>query len=85
LPKEEIVQICTTFGDKLSNVVFQDAKLERENVVTASKEEAKAVMIEKLGEAGCCDISLHLAFEELQEKLDRNNILDNGRRFDARS
>jgi polyribonucleotide nucleotidyltransferase len=47
LPKEEIVKICTRFGDKLSNAVFQDGKLERENAVTAIKEEAKAAIIEK--------------------------------------
>ncbi|MDR1527998.1 MAG: polyribonucleotide nucleotidyltransferase [Puniceicoccales bacterium] len=84
LPKEEIVKICATFVDKLKNAVFQDGKLERENAVMVIKEEAKAAIVEKLGEAEFCEISLNMAFEELQEELYRNNILDNGRRVDGR-
>ncbi|MDR2776846.1 MAG: polyribonucleotide nucleotidyltransferase [Puniceicoccales bacterium] len=84
LPKEEIVKICATFVDKLKDAVFQDGKLERENAVMAIKEEAKATIVEKLGEVEFCEISFNMAFEELQEELYRNNILDNGRRVDGR-
>ncbi|MDR2779000.1 MAG: polyribonucleotide nucleotidyltransferase [Puniceicoccales bacterium] len=83
-PKEAIVKICTTFADKLSNAVFQDGKIERESAVMAIKEEAKTAIVEELGETEFCEISFNMAFEELQEKLYRNNILDNGRRVGGR-
>ncbi|MDR2628432.1 MAG: polyribonucleotide nucleotidyltransferase, partial [Puniceicoccales bacterium] len=50
LPKEEIVKICASFVDKLKDAVFRDGKLERDNAVTAIREEAKAAIVEKLGE-----------------------------------
>jgi effector-binding domain-containing protein len=68
LPKEEIIKICTIFGNKLNNVVFQDGKPELENVVMAIKENAKAVIIEKLGESRFCELYLNMTFEELQKK-----------------
>ncbi|MDR2737402.1 MAG: polyribonucleotide nucleotidyltransferase [Puniceicoccales bacterium] len=84
LAKEEIVKICARFGTKLSDAVFQDGKLERESAVKVIKDEAKAAIIDELGESGFCENSLNMAFEELQEKLYRNNILDNCRRVDGR-
>ncbi|MDR1413951.1 MAG: polyribonucleotide nucleotidyltransferase [Puniceicoccales bacterium] len=84
-PKSEIVSICAKFGDKLSDAVFQPGKLERENAVRLIKEEAKNAIIEKLGENEYCEFSVNMAFEELQEKLYRENILNSNRRVDGRS
>jgi polyribonucleotide nucleotidyltransferase len=59
--------------------------LERENAITTIKAEAKAAIIHRLGEAGFCQIFPDMAFEELQKILERNNLLDKGRRIEARS
>ncbi|MDR2737393.1 MAG: polyribonucleotide nucleotidyltransferase [Puniceicoccales bacterium] len=84
LAKGEIVEICATFGDKLRDALFRSGKLEREEAVREIKDEAKAAIVEKLGECEFCGISLNMAFEELQERLYRDNILDNCRRVDGR-
>jgi polyribonucleotide nucleotidyltransferase len=59
--------------------------LERQHAVTAIKDEVKAAIIEKLGEAEVCDMSLNMAFEELEAKLYRNNNRDHNRRVDGRA
>jgi polyribonucleotide nucleotidyltransferase len=84
LARNEIVDICATFCDKLGEAIFRDNELERENAVRAIKEEAKAAVIAKLGESGFCETSLNIAFEELQESVYRGNILHNARRVDGR-
>ncbi|MDR3144103.1 MAG: polyribonucleotide nucleotidyltransferase [Puniceicoccales bacterium] len=82
--KADIVSVCSKFENKLSDAVFQSGKLERESDIKKVKEEAKAAAIAALGEAEFCEISLNMAFEEMQEALYRDNILDNSRRIDGR-
>ncbi|MDR1433271.1 MAG: polyribonucleotide nucleotidyltransferase [Puniceicoccales bacterium] len=84
LADEKIVKICATFEGKLSDAIFRNGKIERENAIRALKEEAKAAIIEKLGEAEFCETSLNMAFEDIQEKFFKSNILDNSRRVDGR-
>lgn len=84
LPKEAIVGICVRFAEKLNEAVFQPGKIERENAVRAIKEEAKAAIIAELGQEEFDEVSLNMVFEELQERLYRDNILDNSRRVDGR-
>jgi polyribonucleotide nucleotidyltransferase len=82
--KKRIVEIRATFANKLGNPVFHDRKLQRDSAATVIKEEDKAAIIKKLGEAELYEMSLNVAFEELQAKLDRNKILDQSRRVDIR-
>jgi polyribonucleotide nucleotidyltransferase len=84
LPSEEIVQICSTFDEKLCEAAFKDGELERKTAINWVKDELKAAIIENLGESEFCEISLNIAFEELQERVYRGNILDKNRRIDGR-
>lgn len=83
--KPEILQMCTDFvGDRLLAAVFQDNKLKRQADVDALMEEAAAFVQEKVGEEEFDKNQIRLAFEELQEKVYRENILDAGKRCDGR-
>ncbi|MDE6431889.1 MAG: polyribonucleotide nucleotidyltransferase [Opitutales bacterium] len=79
-----IFEICSRFNDRLSAAVFQPGKLDRENAVAAIKEEAMEVVNAELGEDEDHSYQVSMAFEELQEKLYRDNILDLSRRVDGR-
>jgi polyribonucleotide nucleotidyltransferase len=83
--KKEVVEICSGFSAALSEAVFQDNKLQREKAVSEVKALAKAAIVERLGEDSFCEISLNIAFEELQEWIYRSNILNNFRRVDGRN
>ncbi len=79
-----VLEICSRFNDKLSTAVFQKGKLERENAVSDIKEEATQTVSTELGSAEDHANQIDRAFDELQEKLYRNNILDHAKRVDGR-
>lgn len=80
----QIFEICSRFNGRLSDAVFQAGKLERESAVSALKEEAVELVISELGEDEDYLFQVNMAFDELQEKLYRDNILDFSRRVDGR-
>lgn len=81
----ECVAFCEALvGDRLKKGVFQDKKQDREKAVDELKEEADKAWLEKIGAEAYDPNQVRLAFEELQEKLYRDTILDEGRRVDGR-
>jgi len=82
----ECVEFCKTLvGERLQKGVFQDKKQDREKAVDLLKEEADKAWLAKVGAEGYDKNQVRLAFEELQEKLYRDTILDQGKRVDGRS
>ncbi len=82
---EKVLDTCNrTVGERLMSTVFQDKKQERGAAVEALKEEAKTALIAQLGEEAFEGYQLNLAFEQMQEKLYRENILHHGKRVDGR-
>lgn len=82
----EILAFCTEFtSSRLLTAVFQDNKPDRENAVKALQEEATNAAIEKFGEENVNKFQIHLAFEELQESVYRENILNANKRADGRT
>ncbi|MDR0715708.1 MAG: polyribonucleotide nucleotidyltransferase [Puniceicoccales bacterium] len=81
----KVMKICSKFNKHLNSAVFQDGKLARERAVDEIKEQAMKAVIEELGESDEHPIHVNMAFEGLQEKLYRGNILDFGKRVDGRS
>jgi polyribonucleotide nucleotidyltransferase len=79
------MEICAGFGERLAQAVFQAEKAKRERDVEAIKEEAKAAVVAAIGENVYEEVSVHMAFEELQETLYRNSILGQGKRVDDRA
>ncbi|MDR2436040.1 MAG: polyribonucleotide nucleotidyltransferase [Puniceicoccales bacterium] len=81
----KIKDVCSRFSEQLSAAVFQKGKLVRERCVADIKKQAMECAAAELGEENVCQIQINMAFEELQERLYRDNILDFGRRVDGRS
>ncbi len=71
-------------GSRLKAGVFQDSKKARTEAVNTLKEEATLAYKEKVGEAAFKADQIRLAFEELQEELYREAILERGQRVDKR-
>ena len=67
--------------------MFTDSKKARDVAVSALKEEALAAVQEEVGteDDEANSINLNLAFEELQETIYRQNILERGKRVDGRA
>ena len=83
--KEEVLTMCKEYvGDRLSVAVFQDNKLKRQNDVDALMQETAEFVKGKVGEENFEEHQIKLAFEELQEVVYRENILDAGKRCDGR-
>ena len=82
---ENVMSICKRFNDALSTAVFQDSKIQREADVEAVKMQAKDSIISELGEENFDETQLNMAFDELQEILYRENILQHGKRVDGRA
>jgi len=84
---EKVFEICKRIADtdeKLAKAVYLPGKLDRNAAVDAVKAEAKEAVIAELGE----DIDprhVNIAFEELQEKVYREGILNKGIRADGRA
>ena len=84
--KPEILAMCTEYvGDRLLTAVFQDNKLKRQADVDALMNETAEVVKAKVGEEEFSMAQVKMAFEELQEKVYRENILDAGKRCDGRA
>ncbi|MDR0590618.1 MAG: polyribonucleotide nucleotidyltransferase [Puniceicoccales bacterium] len=81
----EVMAICERFSGALAGAVFQAEKVKRVACVDAVKAEAKAAVLEALGEEKFDENLIKMAFEELQEELYRRSILDQGRRVDGRA
>ncbi len=80
----EICEKIANTDDKLAKAVYLPGKQERGNAVDAVKAEAKAAVLEQCGE----DVDprfVNIAFEELQEKVYREGILNKGIRADGRA
>ena len=85
LVKDEILEMCKAYvGDRLSAAVFQDNKLKRQSDVDALMQETAEFVKGKVGEENFDETQIKLAFEELQEVVYRENILDAGKRCDGR-
>jgi polyribonucleotide nucleotidyltransferase len=80
----KVRSICSRFNEQLSAAVFQASKLDRERGVAEIKKRAMEYATAELGE-DACKAQINMAFEELQEKLYRDNVLDFGKRVDGRS
>ena len=72
-------------SERLAEAVFLPSKAERGAAMDVLKEEVKQKMIERDGEEEFDKDQLMLAFEDLQEEIYRENILDAGKRADGRS
>ena len=82
---EQVLSICeAAVGAQMVDAIFQDKKQDRENSVNELKEKAVEVLKEKLGEEVFEDYQVSMAFEVLQEKVYRTNILERGKRADGR-
>lgn len=80
----EVLKFCTeATKDRLLSAVFQDNKADRAEAVKVLKEEVSKVATEKFGAE--LDLAhVNLAFEELQEAVYRQNILNADKRADGR-
>ncbi|MDR3274300.1 MAG: polyribonucleotide nucleotidyltransferase [Puniceicoccales bacterium] len=85
LVSPKVMGICSKFNEQLSAAVFQEGKLAREHGVAEIKKLAAECVVAELGENETNLIHVNMAFEELQERLYRDNILDFSRRVDGRS
>ncbi|MBE6414226.1 MAG: polyribonucleotide nucleotidyltransferase [Verrucomicrobiaceae bacterium] len=82
---DEILNMCTEYvGGRLLTAVFQDNKLKRQGDVDALMQETAEYVKTKVGEENFDMAHIKMAFEVLQEKVYRDNILDNGARCDGR-
>ncbi len=83
-PDPKVVELCTQLaGTRLSEVMHQDKKQDREGGVSLLKAEACEKLAAQLGTAYDKN-QVRLAFEILQEKVYRENILKAGKRVDGR-
>lgn len=83
----KVFEICSRIAntdDKLAKAVYIPGKLDRGNAVDAVKAEAKAAVLAELGD-GVDPRHVNIAFEELQEKVYRQGILEKGIRADGRA
>jgi polyribonucleotide nucleotidyltransferase len=82
----EILETCRSYAaEKLVDAIFTDSKQEREKAVDVIKEEAAAIVLEKIGEDAFDKDQISMSFEVLQEEVYRNNILELGKRADGRA
>jgi polyribonucleotide nucleotidyltransferase len=82
----KVLEICEAFAaGKLEEAVLIDNYPERKKAVGVIIEEAKEVVLEKVGEEEFNENHVSMAFETLQEKVYRNRILEEGKRVDGRA
>ena len=83
-PDPKVLELCTQIaGSRLSAAMHQDKKQDREGAVGVLIDEAKKTLEGQLG-AAYDKNQVRLAFEVLQEKVYRENILVSGKRVDGR-
>ena len=81
----EITEFCEAHAaDKVKEALGHDSYTERKIAIEAIAKETTAALQEKLGEENVDGNDVARAFDEIQEKLYRQNILDTGRRVDGR-
>jgi len=71
-------------GERLPEAVFQPVKQDRQAAVDALKDACKEKLKDEFGEEDFEPGQISMAFEELQEDVYRNNILEQGKRVDGR-
>ncbi|MGN0834475.1 MAG: polyribonucleotide nucleotidyltransferase [Candidatus Spyradosoma sp.] len=81
----ELCEKIANTDDKLAKAVYLPGKLERNTAVDAVKAEAKEAVIAAFGEDNVDPRHVNIAFEELQEKVYREGILNRGVRADGRA
>ncbi len=81
----EVLAFCEEFAaDKVKEALKCDSYSDRKAATEVIIKETKEALNEKFGENGYDASSLGSAFDEIQEKLYRQNILDTGKRVDGR-
>ena len=81
----ELCEKIANTDDKLAKAVYLPGKLERNAAVDAVKAEAKEAVLAAFGEDNVDPRHVNIAFEELQEKVYREGILNKGIRADGRA
>jgi polyribonucleotide nucleotidyltransferase len=81
-----VLEFCEAFAaDKVKQALQCDSYSERKAATDVIIGETEVALTEKFGEGGFDKPSISLAFEHIQEKLYRQNIMDTGKRVDGRS
>ncbi len=82
---KEITDFCEEFAaEKVKTALGEDSYTARKMAIEAIADETTAALKEKLGSDKVDGNDVARAFDEIQEKLYRQNILDTGRRVDGR-
>ncbi len=82
---DEIIEFCEEHAaDKVREALGHDSYSERKLAIEAIAKETTAALEEKLGADKVDENDVARAFDEIQEKLYRRNILETGRRVDGR-
>jgi polyribonucleotide nucleotidyltransferase len=80
-----VLEFCETFAaDKVKLALQSDSYSERKAATEIIVAETATALSEKFGESGFDKSSISMAFDQIQEKLYRQNILDTGKRVDGR-
>ena len=81
--KPEILEIADRVaGDRIEAALYTEGKVARSNAVGGLRDEVKAAVLEKFPEAD--KFAINQAFDYIQKKSFRSNILDKQRRVDGR-
>jgi polyribonucleotide nucleotidyltransferase len=85
LTPAEITEFCEAHAaDKVKEALGHDSYTERKLAIEAIAKDTTAALEEKLGAENVDGNDVARAFDEIQEKLYRQNILETGRRVDGR-
>lgn len=80
-----VLEFCEDFAaDKVQQALKCDSYSDRKAATSVIIDETETALAEKFGEEGYDKPSVSMAFEHIQEKLYRKNILDTGKRVDGR-
>ena len=80
----DICKEVATANGALATAVYQEKKQDREKAVSTVKADALAAVTTKLGEGKFDPRHINISFEELQEAVYRQTILNGGKRADGR-
>jgi len=82
---KEVTEFCEEFAAaKVKEALAEDSYSARKLAIESITKETAAALEEKLGEGKVDENDVARAFDEIQEKLYRQNILETGRRVDGR-
>ena len=82
---KEVAEFCEEFAaEKVKGALAEDSYSARKLAIEAIAKETTAALEEKLGEDKVDGNDVARAFDEIQEKLYRQNILETGKRVDGR-